>query len=58
MPYEQFLQQIEISRPFLSAGGRKGRKISICCRNGSQGSYSYFTFRLDKTFQVTEIEKM
>ena len=45
MPYEQFLQQIEISRPFFRAGGRKGRKI--CCRNGSQGSHSYFTFPLE-----------
>ena len=30
-------------------GGRKAREISICCRNFSQGSYSFFTFPLKTT---------
>ena len=50
LPCEQFLQQIEISRTFLRAKqvevGRKAREISICHKNCSKGSCSYFDFPL------------
>ena len=34
-------------------GGRKARDISICCKNCSQGRYSYFTFPLGSKGDVS-----
>ena len=48
LPYEQFLQQIEMCCTFLGAKqvGRNAREISIYRRNCSQGSNSYFVLPL------------
>ena len=47
MPCEQFLKKLKFPVLFSvrnRLGGRKMRKILICCRNCSQGSCSYFDF--------------